>query len=240
MPSPVVEKLGQIITKQTLTSPDKARALLMAAYSWVNLSGKFPRPHNVRAATERVNGGIAGTIVDSFHRPDNAVMVNIFMPCEIIHAMGLVPMFPEGLSAYIANTACEEVFVETSEAHDIAETFCSYHKLMMGVAETGVMPRPLMITNTTLACDANQLSFPRLAKFYDVPHHVIDVPSTVSEESVAYVADSCVNWQRCSKTFRIVILTRPHCVRPWSVRARRSRPTSARSRCAVRSAWIPR
>lgn len=189
MPSPVVEKLGQIITKQTLTSPDKARALLMAAYSWVNLSGKFPRPHNVRAATERVNGGIAGTIVDSFHRPDNAVMVNIFMPCEIIHAMGLVPMFPEGLSAYIANTACEEVFVETSEAHDIAETFCSYHKLMMGVAETGVMPRPLMITNTTLACDANQLSFPRLAKFYDVPHHVIDVPGTASEESVVYVAD---------------------------------------------------
>ena len=188
MPSPVVEKLGQIITKQTPNSPDRARALLMAAYSWVNLSGKFPRPHNVRAATERVNGGIAGTIVDSFHHPENAIMVNIFMPCEILHAMGLTPMFPEGLSAYIANTACEGVFVETSEAHDIAESFCSYHKLMMGVAETGVMPRPLMIANTTLACDANQLSFPRLAKFYDVPHYVIDVPSTASEESVNYVA----------------------------------------------------
>lgn len=189
MPSPIVNKLGQVITSQTLTAPDNARALLMAAYSWVNLSGHFPRPHNVRAATERVNGGIAGTIVDSFRHPENAVMVNIFMPCEIIHAMGLVPMFPEGLSAYIANTACEEVFVETSEAHDIAETFCSYHKLMMGVAETGVMPRPLMIANTTLACDANQLSFPRLAKHYDVPHYVIDVPGTPDADAVAYVTD---------------------------------------------------
>lgn len=189
MASPVVEKLGQIITKQTVASPDHARALLMAAYSWVNLAGRFPRPRNVRAATERVNGGIAGTIVDSFRHPENAVMVNIFMPCEILHAMELTPMFPEGISAYVANTACDEVFVETSESHDIAETFCSYHKLMIGVAETGIMPRPLMIANTTLACDANQLSFPRLAKFYDVPHYVIDVPTTADEDAVVYVAD---------------------------------------------------
>lgn len=189
MTSPVVEKLGQVIQKQTVTSPDTARKLLMAAYSWVNLAGRFPRRTSVRAATERVNGGIAGTIVESFRHPENAVMVNIFMPCEIIHAMGLVPMFPEGLSAYIANTACEEVFVETSEAHDIAETFCSYHKLMMGVAETGVMPKPLMIANTTLICDANQLSFPRLAKYYDVPHYVIDVPCVQDEDAVAYVTD---------------------------------------------------
>ena len=79
--------------------------------------------------------------------------------------------------------------METSESHDIAETFCSYHKLMIGVAETGIMPRPLMIANTTLACDANQLSFPRLAKFYDVPHYVIDVPTTADEDAVVYVAD---------------------------------------------------
>ncbi|WP_251197210.1 2-hydroxyacyl-CoA dehydratase subunit D [Anaerotardibacter muris] len=189
MPSPFIKRLGQVIQRQTVTSPDRARALLMAAYSWVNLAGKFQMRGDVRAATERVNGGIAGTIVDSFRRPQNAVMVNIFMPCELIHAMGLVPMFPEGLSAYIANTACEEVFVEASEANDIAETFCSYHKLMMGVAETGVMPRPLMIANTTLICDANQLSFPRLANYYDVPHYVIDVPSEQSEDSVRYVAD---------------------------------------------------
>lgn len=189
MPSLVVEKLGQVIQKQTITSPDAARKLLMATYSWVNLTGRLPRRTSVRAATERVNGGIAGTIVDSFRHPENAVMVNIFMPCELIHAMDLAPMFPEGLSAYIANTACEEVFVETSEAHDIAETFCSYHKLMMGVAETGVMPKPLMIANTTLICDANQLSFPRLAKFYDVPHHVIDVPNTADRDAVVYVAD---------------------------------------------------
>ena len=190
MPNPFIQKLGAVIQKQTITSPDRARALLMAAYSWVNFSGRYLQPRrDVRAATERVNGGIAGTIVESFRHPENAVMVNIFMPCELIHAMGMVPMFPEGLSAYIANTACEEVFVEASEANDIAETFCSYHKLMMGVAETGVMPRPLMIANTTLLCDANQLSFPRLAKYYDVPHYVLDIPSEQSEDSVVYVID---------------------------------------------------
>ena len=37
-------------------------------------------------------------------------MVNIFMPCELMHAMGLTPMFPEGLSVYVACTACQHVF----------------------------------------------------------------------------------------------------------------------------------
>ena len=82
-------------------------------------------------------------------------MVNIFMPCEILHAMNLQPMFPEGISAFLASTNCQNIFAETAEAHDVPESFCSYHKTMLGLAETSVMPKPLMIANTTLACDAN-------------------------------------------------------------------------------------
>ena len=69
------------------------------------------------------------------------------------------------------------------------ESFCSYHKTMLGLAETGVMPKPLMIANTTLACDANQLSFRRLADFYQTPHAVIDIPYDCDEDAVMYVAN---------------------------------------------------
>jgi hypothetical protein len=51
------------------------------------------------------------------------------------------------------------------------------------------MPAPLAIFNTTLACDANQLSFRRLAQQYQVPHAVIDIPHDVGPDAVAYVAD---------------------------------------------------
>ncbi len=184
-----VETIGKIIGKQVPESPDTARKLLNAAYTWVCFSGKHTRKTGVQKAYKRLTGIVAGTIVDSFRRPQQSVMVNIFMPCELLHALDIQPMFPEGISTYVASTACQRVFGEQAEAGDVPESFCSYHKTMIGMAESGVMPAPLMIANTTLACDANQLSFRRLSDFYQVPHCVIDVPNQNDEDAVHYVAD---------------------------------------------------
>jgi benzoyl-CoA reductase/2-hydroxyglutaryl-CoA dehydratase subunit BcrC/BadD/HgdB len=188
-----IKTLGGIIEQQTAVAPEHARELLTAAYSWVRFSGKHKPKKGVRSDYDYINGAVAGTIVDSFRHPKDSVMVNIFFPCEILHAMDIQPMFPEGISVYTACTACQQVFSEAAEAADVPESFCSYHKTMLGMAETGVMPAPLMIVNTTLVCDANQLSFRRLAQHYEVPHTVIDVPHDTGEESVAYVAEQLRN-----------------------------------------------
>jgi benzoyl-CoA reductase/2-hydroxyglutaryl-CoA dehydratase subunit BcrC/BadD/HgdB len=184
-----IEVLGGIIEKQVVSNPARARTLLTLAYSWVQFSGKHNRLKGVRGAYDYLTSAVAGTIVDSFRHPQQAVMVNIFFPCEVLHAMHIQPMFPEGISAYLACTDCLRVFAEAAEANDVPESFCSYHKTMLGLAETGVLPKPLLIANTTLACDANQLSFRRLADFYQVPHTVIDIPRAGDEAAVHYVAD---------------------------------------------------
>ena len=54
-----------------------------------------------------MNGAVARSLVRGLRHPERAVCVNIFMPCEMLHAMGLTPMFPEGLSVYVACTACQ-------------------------------------------------------------------------------------------------------------------------------------
>ncbi len=184
-----IETLGGIIEKQAVSAPERARGLLEAAYSWVHFSGCVSNGKSVRSAYAYINGVIASTITDSLRHPQNAVMVNIFFPCELLHAMGLTPMFPEGISVYLANTACQQVFAEAAEDRDVPESFCSYHKTLMGMAQLGVMPAPLMIANTTMVCDANQLSFRSLAQQYQVPHKVIDVPDSDDEDAVVYVAD---------------------------------------------------
>lgn len=184
-----IETLGRIVEKQAAVSPERARKLLTVAYSWVRFSGEHRAGTGVRPAYDRMNGAVAGTIVDSFRRPKETVMVNIFLPCELLHALGVQPMFPEGMSAYVACTGCQRFFGEAAEAGGVPETFCSYHKTMLGMAESGVLPAPLMIANTTLACDANQLSFRRLAELYQVPHTVIDIPHDCGEDAVRYVAD---------------------------------------------------
>src|SRR5699024_8743897 len=68
------------------------------------------------------------------------------------------------------------------------ESYCSYHKLLLGLAESGVMPAPLCVLNTSLACDANQLTFRRLAQHYQVPRFTVDVPLADSPADLAYVA----------------------------------------------------
>lgn len=185
---PYVEALGKLVESKAEASPESARKLLAAAYSWVRFSGKYNLHQDVRAAYDHLNSAVAGTMVDSLVHPQETVMVNIFFPCEMLHAMDIQPMFPEGMSAYVACTACQRVFAEKAEANNVPESLCSYHKTMLGIAESGVLPKPLMVANTTLACDANQLSFRRLAEFYGVPHAVVDVPGRETEETVAYVA----------------------------------------------------
>ncbi len=187
--SAVVDAVGRAVTAQVPKSPTRARGLLEAAYTWVNFSGKVKRAQTMEAAIDHFNGSIASTIVHGIRHPEEAVLVNIFLPCELVYALGLTPMFPEGIAVYVACTSCSAVFAELAEQRGVPDSFCSYHKTMIGMVESGVLPKPLLVANTTLACDANQVSFRRVADFTGAPHLVIDVPHDPDEDAVAYVAD---------------------------------------------------
>ena len=69
-----IEILGGIVEKQAAVSPERARGLLSAAYSWVRFSGEHRAGAGVHPAYDRMNGAVAGTIVDSFRRPKETVM----------------------------------------------------------------------------------------------------------------------------------------------------------------------
>ena len=181
--------VGRLVSSRLDAKPRTARGLLEAAYTYVDLVGRIaPSEGGLPSAVRRFNGSVARGIVHSFRHPDQSAIVNVFMPCELLHAMGITPMFPEGISVYVACTRCPEGFCEAAEARGIPESFCSYHKLMLGMSETRVMPAPALVVNTTLACDANQVSFRSIANRRDVPHVVVDVPEATDEEAVAYVA----------------------------------------------------
>ena len=63
-----IEALGKLVEARTEKSPEAARKLLAAAYSWVRFSGKHTLHRNVQGAWERLNGAVAGTMVDSLDR----------------------------------------------------------------------------------------------------------------------------------------------------------------------------
>ena len=189
MPSSSIEALGRLISRQVAGHPDRARALLRTAYTLVGVQMKYFPPKNVLPARCAMQGDTARSMAAALGRPGRAACVNIFLPCEVLHALNIPPVLPEGLSCYLVSTAAERVFVEAAEERGVPESYCSYHKILLGLAETGVMARPRFILNTSLACDANQLTFRRLAEFWDVPRFTVDVPYAPSEESVAQVAE---------------------------------------------------
>lgn len=53
----------------------------------------------------------------------------------------------------------------------------------------GCCQRLNFIVNTSLVCDANNLTFRELADHYGIPRFYVDVPPEQSEDGVAFVAD---------------------------------------------------
>ena len=115
--------------------------------------------------------------------------VSIFTPCELLQEAGLHPYNVEGFSCYLSASKAERAFLQQAENTGISETLCSYHKTFIGAAQKKVLPKPKCIVYTNLTCDANLLTFKKLAKMYDVPIFAIDVPMQQNEDNVQYVAD---------------------------------------------------
>lgn len=111
----------------------------------------------------------------------------------MLHVLGLHPYSCEGFGCFLSGSDAEKPFLEYAEGEGISETFCSYHKIFIGAAEKALMPRPQFIISTSLACDANMLTFRRLADFYKVPHFMIDVPYRADEDAIEYVTKQLID-----------------------------------------------
>ncbi len=184
--SGAVDVFGNLVSAQVRKNPHRARSLLTAAYEGVWASGALPRS-GLPGVQARYVGHIAHVIARSLAHPERSVLVNVYFPHELLDAFGVKPLFPEGVAVYVANTSCSSVFAQIAEEQGVPESFCSYHKVMLGMAQAGVIGRPLMVANTTLACDANQVSFRAVAEALKAPQIVVDVPHEGGPDAVDYV-----------------------------------------------------
>lgn len=182
-----IEKFGEYIYKKAGENPKAARDILAGVYSLSGFQARYFPSKALMPSRQFMMWVSAKSITSPLRNPQRAAIVSIFTLCEILHGAGIEPMFPEGLSCYLAASASEQYFIRLAEKNGVPESLCSYHKILIGLVESGVMPKPLFILNTTLACDANQLSFRRAAEYFNIPHYVIDVPMKSDAESERYV-----------------------------------------------------
>lgn len=184
----VVDTFGRYVEKLSNTRPERARKLLKLGWEAQDLKFRYLPEKQLFPADQYLARLMMDTMLWPLRSPDTSAVVSIFTPGELIHEAGLHPYNVEGLSCYLSASHAERGFLQQAENEGLAETLCSYHKTFIGAADKDVMPKPRCIVYTSLACDANLLTFSRLARKYQVPVFSIDVPLQQNAENVAYVA----------------------------------------------------
>jgi len=183
----LIETFGGKISQLSATDPERAKRLLLLGWRANGLKNRLSHK-GVSRSDQMVFQQVNRAMNNCLAHPRKNVMVSLFTPCEMLLTQGLQPYSCEAFSSYMSGTMAEQNFLRTAEEEGIPTSLCSYHKIFIGAARTGLMPRPRFILNTSLACDANTLTFRYLAEVFDVPHFSIDVPYDQSDKAVDYVA----------------------------------------------------
>ncbi|MGI6211130.1 MAG: 2-hydroxyacyl-CoA dehydratase subunit D [Anaerovoracaceae bacterium] len=185
----IVYKFGDFVDKNVPKHPALSRKMLIAGFCAFGLKLDHRPNPELPESRQYIASLLNDIVIDMLTHSDRAALTSVFMPCEMLQVMGIRSLCAELFSCFINGAHAEKAFVEAAENEGIAETYCSYHKVLLGSAYSGVMPKPAAIVNTSLICDANNLTFRALSDHYGIPQFYLDVPSESGEESTRYVAD---------------------------------------------------
>ena len=183
----IVEAFGARVGALTEDTPEKARRFLATGWKANSLKNRL-MPHGASKSEQMLFRLVNNAMINCLTRPAQNVMVSLFTPCEMLQIQGLHPYSCEGFSSYLSGSMAEQNFLQRAEDTGIPSSLCSYHKIFIGAAQTGLLPKPRFIISSSLACDANMLTFRHLAELYDVPHFSLDVPFESTPQAVEYVA----------------------------------------------------
>ena len=184
----LVQTFGSIVTGEAKKNPDAAEKILLTGYRLQQLKNKALPDKGVPKSGQFAAQVVMQGVIDALAKPQNAVMTSIFVPGELFTAAGLAPYSVETMSCFMAASHCEQASLAQADREGFPETMCSYHRVFLGTALTGMLPRPACVMYTNLACDGNMMTFPYMKEKYDIPGFYIDVPYVKDEGAVKYVA----------------------------------------------------
>lgn len=189
--SRVVDAFGSAVNQHVDDAPEGVRTALGFAFNAERLKVEYFPERNLMPFERDAARITLETVTDALNQPDKAVITSIFLPSEPFLAMGLKPVSAEALAGFVSAAHSESGFITQAEQNGIPETYCSFHKTLMGLATSGVLQPSRLLASCSVPCDANNLSFKALSYLWDSPHIYVDVPYADSSdaEAVSYVAD---------------------------------------------------
>lgn len=184
----IIKAFGKTVDNWSTENPQRARWLLKTGWQAQYLALNAAPNKALSPADQYLAKIMMKMMLTPLKKPEQSAIVSIFTPCELLQEVGLHPYNVESYSSYLCGSMAERSFIQQAENSGLSETLCSYHKVFIGAAEQGLLPKPKCIVYTNLVCDANLVTFKHLAKKFQVPSFMLDVPLQPSSSSVDYVA----------------------------------------------------
>ena len=185
----IIEKYGGYIGKLAPKHPVAARKMLLTGFKLFGFKLDHMPDKRLPESRKFLASLLNDIVVDMLKHPEKAALTSVLTPCELLYAADINPLCAELYSSFVNGAHAERYFAELAEEKGISETFCSYHKVLLGGAYAGVFPKPAFIVNTSLICDANNLTFRELSKHFGIDQFYIDVPDAAGDDCIDYVAD---------------------------------------------------
>ena len=113
----ITDKFGSAVGNMSLENSEKARKLLLTGYRLQEKRLLFFPDRGLPTSGQYAARLVMKRIIQALEKPENAAMVSIFVPGELLTAAGLTPYSVEALSCFMAGTKCEQTFLRKTEDH---------------------------------------------------------------------------------------------------------------------------
>jgi benzoyl-CoA reductase/2-hydroxyglutaryl-CoA dehydratase subunit BcrC/BadD/HgdB len=109
-------------------------------------------------------------------------------PFDLLSAMGVTSCFVEFVGGMLASTGNAGPFLEASEHAGFLSDGCGWQRTVIGATVNGVMPKPDLAIATNNPCSSGLATVEHLARTFDCPLFVLNIPSDHSEENIRFLA----------------------------------------------------
>jgi benzoyl-CoA reductase/2-hydroxyglutaryl-CoA dehydratase subunit BcrC/BadD/HgdB len=115
------------------------------------------------------------------------VWVSAFFPTELLHALDIVSLSPEVISALVTSLGFQNNFLEEAESRWWSRDNCSFHRCAMGGLFSNFYPVPAAFCTSSHLCEGGVFMFNNLARHYNRPFILLDTPLDNNGNALLYV-----------------------------------------------------
>jgi len=133
-------------------------------------------------------GHLFAILRDSMLKKKAVVWTSIFIPSELIYAMGCVPFHAEVFALVAAYLNVGPEMIHAGEQEGYSSDLCSCYRCAAGLVSGSFFPVPDLIISSSHLCDGSTAFFRNMAKYYGVPHLLVDVPYGNDKNAEDYVS----------------------------------------------------